>query len=176
MAGVGIQVKLDDQYQRILDALGRASQPDLRKLSAMAGEELRNVSRKAFEAESDPETGKKWAPLKYPRADEKKRSRGLLQSGGQLRRSLYWQGFDDGSVIFGSNVVYSRIHQEGGQTGAHEIRPKRKGALYFNGRCASRVRHPGSKIPARPYMGVPKDFDRMILTDPAVLKLLGLGP
>jgi phage gpG-like protein len=63
-----------------------------------------------------------------------------------------FEAFPDGSVIFGSNMVYARIHQQGGQAG--------RGKKSF--------------IPARPYMGVPKDFDRRILNDPEVLKLLGL--
>jgi len=60
-------------------------------------------------------------------------------------------------------------------TGPHEIRPRQKKALRFNGRFAARVNHPGSGIPARPYLGVPRGFDRRLLEDPAVQKLLGLA-
>jgi phage gpG-like protein len=49
-------------------------------------------------------------------------------------------------------MEYARIHQQGGQAG----------------------RGKKTDIKARPYMGVTKDFDRRILNDPAVLKLLGL--
>jgi phage gpG-like protein len=49
-------------------------------------------------------------------------------------------------------MEYARIHQKGGEAG----------------------RGKKSLIPARPYMGVPKDFDRRILNDPAVLEMLGL--
>jgi phage gpG-like protein len=71
-------------------------------------------------------------------------------------------------------MVYARIHQQGGKTAAHTITPYQAKALRFNGRFAARVRHPGSRIPPRPYMGVPADFDRRILTDPEILELLGL--
>jgi phage gpG-like protein len=173
MAGAGIEVKLDDEYQRILDALKKASAPQLQKLAHFAGSELFDISMEAFKNEADPVTGTKWPKLKSPRADGS--TRPVLQMGGQLKRSLTWNGFPDGSVIFGSNMEYARIHQQGGKTKAHEIRPYNARALYFNGRFAKKVNHPGSNIPARPYMGVPKDFDRKILSDPSVLDLLGLG-
>jgi phage gpG-like protein len=77
-------------------------------------------------------------------------------------------------------MEYARIHQEGGKTKAHDIKARNGKALSFTGRDGKQVvrksvKHPGSEITARPYMGVPKDFDRRLLEDPAVLKLLGLG-
>lgn len=66
-----------------------------------------------------------------------------------------------------SNLVYARIHEFGGTTRPHIIEPKRANVLAFGGLVAGssragsqmsgtvfarRVRHPGSKIPARPYM------------------------
>jgi phage virion morphogenesis protein len=174
MAGAGI-VKAEyneSEFQAILDALSRAAMPDLRKIADFAGGELDSVSKKAFEKEKDPVTGKGWEPLKSPRTNGK--TRPVLDYGGQLKRSLTWEAYPDGSVIFGSNMVYARIHQEGGKTRAHEIVPYHAKALHFNGRFARKVKHPGSLIPARPYMGVPQDFDRRVLNDPAVLKLLGL--
>jgi len=76
-----------------------------------------------------------------------------LNAGGQLKRSLSWEAFGDGSVIYGSNMIYARIHQKGGKAGR------------------------GQKvlIHARPYMGVPTDFDRRILNDPAILEKLGMA-
>jgi phage gpG-like protein len=56
----------------------------------------------------------------------------------------------------GSNLVYAAIHELGGRTRPHEIRPRRGRALRWLGRdgmvFARRVRHPGSVIPARPYL------------------------
>jgi phage virion morphogenesis protein len=152
MAGAGIvKIEYDNaEFQAILDALSRAAMPDFRKIAEFAGGELDYISKKAFEKEKDPVTGIGWKPLKAPRRDGS--THPILNAGGQLKRSLTWEAFPDGSVIFGSNMVYARIHQQGGQAG----------------------RGRKSLIPARPYMGVPQDFDRRILTDPEVLKLLGL--
>jgi phage virion morphogenesis protein len=152
MAGAGIvHAEYDDlEFQTILDALSKAAMPDLLAIAQFAGGELDYISKKAFEHEKDPVTEKKWESLKKPRKDGS--TNPILNYGGQLKRSLMFEAFPDGSVIFGSNMVYARIHQEGGQAG----------------------RNKKANIPARPFMGVPKDFDRRILSDPAVQKLLGL--
>ena len=150
MAGAGVEVTLDGAYQEILDALAKASVPDLQAIADFAGLELTDISMGAFEKESDPVTGVKWAALKRPREDG---STGpILNDHGHLKRSLIHEAFGDGSVIFGSNMVYAGTHQYGSKTGWHR-----------------------SLIPARPYMGVPKDFDRRILNDPAIQKLLGMA-
>jgi phage gpG-like protein len=65
--------------------------------------------------------------------------------------------FPDGSAVAGSNMVYARIHQEGGRTKAHDIKPRNAKAPRFNGICRRLVHHPGPEIPARPCPGVPKD-------------------
>jgi phage virion morphogenesis protein len=170
MAGAGIEVILDAEYNKLLAALQRASKPDLKAAAEFAGGELLDISNQAFQDQADPATGKKWE-------DTRRRQLGLvsriLWDHGILQGSLQYEGRNDGSAVLGSNLIYARIHQEGGKTGAHEIKPKRAGALRFNGRFAKKVRHPGSNIPARPYMGVPKDFDRRILDDPYIQGLLG---
>lgn len=66
---------------------------------------------------------------------------------------VLWVGSDNGAV--GSSVPYAAIHQFGGKTGPSIIRPRNGRALAFfaGGRVLVRraVRHPGSRIPARPY-------------------------
>ncbi|MDR1128210.1 MAG: phage virion morphogenesis protein [Treponema sp.] len=172
MAGTGIEVKLDDQFQAILDALTRAAKPDLVAISRAMGEELEAVSNQAFEDEADPVTGAKWEPLKHPREDG---SAGhLLRAQSNLFFSRRHIDTPEGTTL-GSHLIYARIHQEGGQIPAHTIKPVQAKALRFNGRFAKQVNHPGSRIPARPYMGVPGDFDRRFLNDPARLKQLGVG-
>lgn len=59
---------------------------------------------------------------------------------------------DELSGGVGTNVEYARIHEIGGTTRPHEIRPRHVKALAFGGRLAAVVRHPGATIPARPYM------------------------
>ena len=56
----------------------------------------------------------------------------------------------------GASVVYAAIHEYGGQTRPHKITAKNKSALSFfiGGKAVvvKSVNHPGSKIPARPYL------------------------
>ena len=157
MAGAGIEVEINEaEIQEIIDALNRASAPQLEKIAKSAADELEYISEKAFEREQNPATGERWAKLKHPRgegADTPGSTGPILTDYGHLRRTLIYEAFPDGSVIFGSNVIYSRIHQEGGEAG----------------------RGHASKIPARPFLGVPQDFDRKFLSDPEILKLLGIG-
>jgi phage virion morphogenesis protein len=156
MAGVGIEVEIDEEMRRIIEALHRASAPKMLKLAQFAGEELKVISEEAFREENDPSTGKKWKSIE-PRKKQAKSpgsTHPILTDYGQLRRSLIYDAFPDGSMLFGSNIVYSRIHQEGGQTG----------------------RNHRTKIEPRPFIGVPKGFDRQILDDPAIQKLLGIEP
>jgi phage virion morphogenesis protein len=174
MAGAGIEVKIDGEYQKIIDALQKASSPALSQIAHAGGLALKNVSKEAFQKQADPATGEKWAALKNPEAKEKNAGR-ILYLGGQLFRSISMNAFPDGSAIVGSNMVYARIHQEGGRTKAHDIKPRNAKALRFNGICRRLVHHPGSEIPARPYLGVPKDFERRFFDDPAIKELLGMA-
>ncbi|MFN1149947.1 phage virion morphogenesis protein [Serratia liquefaciens] len=90
-----------------------------------------------------------WVVLKY-------RDGQPLQLSGRLHASITpWS--DNDSAVVGTNVIYAGIHQHGGKTRPHEIRPRHKKALYFNGRFASKVNHPGSDIPARPFLGLTDD-------------------
>ncbi|WP_158780715.1 phage virion morphogenesis protein [Pantoea sp. BAV 3049] len=87
-----------------------------------------------------------WKELKY-------RDGKPLQLTGRLHNSIQpWS--DNDRAVVGTNVVYARIHQMGGQTRPHVIRPRNKKALYFNGRFAGKVNHPGSKIDARPFLSL----------------------
>ncbi|WP_395698420.1 phage virion morphogenesis protein [Methylocella sp.] len=64
----------------------------------------------------------------------------------------------DGIALVASSagVAYAAIHEFGGKTGAHEIAAVGGKALAFvaggTQRFAKSVRHPGSAIPARPYL------------------------
>jgi phage gpG-like protein len=176
MAGAGITVSFDANYNHILDALKKASMPDLEAIADFMGGELHDISSDAFRNRADPVTGKKWEKLKdpYKGSDE-----ATLHRSGILEASRHWIT-EGGTVVYGTNLQYGRIHQEGGKTSAHKITARNGKALSFTGRDGGKrvvksVNHPGSDIPARPYMGVPDDFDRRLLDDPAVIKLLGLG-
>lgn len=100
----------------------------------------------------------------------------LNVQSGRLRQSLSTSVASDGtSASIGTNVEYAAIHEFGGRTPPHEIRPRSAKALRFvtpgfigpmqltkKGTLSRRassgvtfakvVRHPGSVMPARPYL------------------------
>ncbi|ATF95242.1 phage virion morphogenesis protein [Cedecea neteri] len=85
-----------------------------------------------------------WKPLKY-------------RDGQPLMHTRHLHGsitpwHDNDTAVVGTNVVYARIQNQGGKTRPHEIRPRNRQALRFNGRYAKKVNHPGSDIPARPFL------------------------
>lgn len=72
--------------------------------------------------------------------------------------------FDKDSATVGTNKKYARIHNFGGKTKPHEINARNFKSLKFNWKGDtvhySRVHHPGSNIPARPFMVVqPEDIE-----------------
>lgn len=77
----------------------------------------------------------------------------ILTDTSRLRNSINFQALARG-VEGSTNVKYAAIHHLGGQTKAHEIRPRTKKALAWPGGAypVKLVKHPGSKIPARPFL------------------------
>ena len=86
-----------------------------------------------------------------------------LDKDGHLKDSIDYHATSS-KVMVGSNLPYARIHQKGVKTSPHVIRPKRKKALAFGGVVRKKVNHPGSDIPARPYLGI-SDDDREEIMD-----------
>ena len=85
----------------------------------------------------------------------------MLQRDGTLKTNIH-QEYGHGYARVGTNVTYAAIHQFGGITRAHWIRPKDKKALAWRKGGKSYVRrtvfHPGSEIPRRRFLGVgPQD-------------------
>lgn len=81
--------------------------------------------------------GEDWKPSERSERDGGK----PLSDSGRLRQSIEYATAPD-SVMVGTNVIYARIHQLGG-----EIRPKKKKALKVRGRPVGKV-----TMPARPYL------------------------
>lgn len=78
----------------------------------------------------------------------------ILQDSGALAGSIT-QFYDATQAVVGTNKVYAAIHQFGGKTKAHTIKAKRGRALALPGIGPRRsVQHPGSVIPARPFLVV----------------------
>jgi phage virion morphogenesis protein len=149
MSGAGIEISLDKNYQKILDALADMSSPDKQAVLEHIAGELTDISEMAFQNEADPSTGEKWTPLKHPRGKKSATpgtTRPILWDSGLLGGSIRRELLDD-SVMVGSNMKYAAAHQYG----------------YSK-------RH----IPPRPYLGKPSDFERRLLNDPAVMELLRL--
>jgi phage gpG-like protein len=89
------------------------------------------------------------------------RSGRLLQASGRLAASIV-PSHGATSATVGTNVVYAAIHQFGGTTKPHVIEPRFKKALAFGGIFAKRVNHPGSRIPARPFLMLTDGDERLI--------------
>ncbi len=90
----------------------------------------------------------------------------ILQRSGRLEASITPVSSNDTAEV-GTNVVYAAIQNSGGTTKPHVILPKNGKALAFNGRVVRKVNHPGSKIPARPFM-VLADSDGMAIEEAVV--------
>lgn len=141
-------VEMPDTLNEALDRLAeriRHREPLMRAIS----EDMYDAVMENFEQEGRPA----WAPIT--------RAGKILQDSGRLRSSIDSDS-DNNEAIVGTNVVYARIHQLGGKTKPHVIRPRNKQALYFNGRFARQVNHPGSDIPARPFLTLEDDDLRQI--------------
>jgi phage virion morphogenesis protein len=148
-----IRIQIDDaEVRRALGGLA-ARLANMRPFYKNVGEELVQSTKERFDAQRDPE-GRPWKK-DLPGTWARKKTKRILRESGQLQDTIHYQA-DGDQVLIGSNRVYAAIHQFGGQTKAHTIRPKNKKALAWPGAAhpVKSVRHPGSKIPARPFLGM----------------------
>lgn len=109
------------------------------------------------------------------RFEKRVRNARILQHSGRLAASIR-VFYNSTSATVGTNVKYAAIHQFGGTTGPHVIRPKRKKALAWAGarHPFKKVDHPGSKIPARPFLSLTaEDEARMLRSAEQYLRSLG---
>lgn len=113
-----------------------------RKLYGVLGETLKKIHAARFKAEQDSE-GNRWKPLSS-RTLESKRKHGkslkILRQDGYLSDKTAYNIKPDG-LEFGSSEKYARLHQFGGNAGrGHKV-----------------------KIPARPWLGVGKQDEEVLL-------------
>lgn len=145
-----VKITIDDA--RLQEALKRLEQsgtrlaPAMKKIAAALADQV----EENFAQQGRP----RWQPLENP--PERRQGGRILQDSGQLAASISTESTDTAAVI-GSNKVYAAIHQFGGKTAAHVIRPVKKKALAFGGTVRRQVNHPGSDIPARPFLPVTAD-------------------
>lgn len=135
-----------DQY---LSLLARRMSDLTPVMETIGGILASSVARNFEESRSPDETP--WKPVKGG-------GRPLLASG-RLRDSINYRAYGD-RVEVGTDLSYAAIHQFGGRIAAHIIRPRTKKALYWPGAShpVRSVYHPGSVIPARPFLGL-RDSD-----------------
>jgi phage gpG-like protein len=123
---------------------------------------VRKDSTQSFVRQADPTTGQAWKPIKHRRRGDVAKAQILIDTG-RLRRAVGAEHSVSGQVVEIRGgirpVVYGRIHQFGGRTAPHVILPRKAKVLRWTGSdggsvFARRVNHPGSVIPARPYVGI----------------------
>jgi phage virion morphogenesis protein len=144
----------DAPVQKALqDLSGKVKNPS--PVMKAIGEYVIRSTEDRFQSEGPAPDGTPWAPLK-PSTLARKRHSKILTESGHLRGSNRYQLMGQNAVAIGTNRVYAAIHQLGGRTAARLILPTRKKALFWPGAAhpVKSVRHPGSVIPARPYLGL----------------------
>jgi len=149
----GIIIKMDGAdavRNRLREISSRVS--NMSPILKAIGDRVVEQTKRRFEAGGPAPDGTPWEP---PKSQNTKRIRTLTVSG-HLRDSIRFQIIGNNAVAVGTNKEYAAIHQLGGQTAAHIIRPRNKGGLFWPGarHPMKLVRHPGSVIPARPFLGV----------------------
>ncbi len=110
-----------------------------------------------------------------------KLSRSVRVVAPKKRNGVYSSGLKAGGV----GVPYAAIHEFGGRTRPHRIVPRKAKVLSWRSKSGARrfarsVNHPGSNIPARPYL-LPaleknlKQLEKQIATAVEVAFAKGLG-
>lgn len=188
----GIDCKIDDEkFMRAIAELKRRGH-DMSEVWEDIGIEAMQIVQENFTAEGRPEKWVSWCAsyeeFRHSKVKDKARvgEEKILTLSSRLRNSVTKRGEPGNEfhvrrdhVDIGTNVEYAAIHQFGGRTAAHVIKPRHKKALYWPGAgsftSAGRsgggyfeehpirsVNHPGSKVPARPYLVIPEsEFPRL---------------
>lgn len=108
-----IDVKGIEGVNRRLRAV-RERLSNMRPVLLLAGEDLKAVALKSFDDRADPNTGRKWAPLK-PATVAKKAKAGkpfMLVWSGDMRSTIKPR-VGANTVSISSGVPYAKAHQKG---------------------------------------------------------------
>jgi len=153
MPEIRITVHDEPVKQALNDLAGKVK--DLSPVMKIIGEYMLRSTEDRFNSQGPSPDGSPWVPLKASTLRRKKHSK-ILTESGLLRGSIRYQLQGPSAVAIGTNRVYAAIHQLGGKTSPSVIVPKTKKALFWPGAAhpVKSVRHPGSVIPARPFLGV----------------------
>lgn len=142
---------------KVNDAEARRALADLQRAGGDLAPAMRDIAQGlAAETELNFAVGgrPRWKALKNP--PERRKGGQVLQDSGQLAASVTTD-YSSNFAQIGTNKEYAAIHQFGGKTKAHTIKAVNKKALAFGGKFARQVNHPGSDIPARPYLPITAD-------------------
>ena len=152
-----ITITIDDtsvhNLLKTLQSRIRTMQPVMRSISEI----MRDEVEENFAQQGRP----KWKPLKAStianRAKQGHWPGKILQMHGYLAASISAKATNTQAIV-GTNVEYAAIHQFGGKTSPHTIRPKNKKALFWPGadHPVKAIKHPGSSVPARPFLAIPE--------------------
>jgi phage virion morphogenesis protein len=159
-----INAKID--YKPVMDALNRAASAmrNTRPLMGAVAGIMAGAVEDNFAQQGRPKWQDLKASTKLSRAKQGTWPGKILQRSGGLAASIQ-QSFSASQAIVGTNKVYARIQNDGGRTKPHVIRPKYKRALSFGGIVVRSVNHPGSNIPARPFLRLtPGDLREIVVT------------
>ncbi len=142
MAGLSIKLDVTGDLKRFAERVGRLEGTSWKKeLAGRLGNVLSNSAQDRFDTNIDPE-GRAWKPSKRvlgARGKNGKPGGRTLTDTGRLKDSIHSAAGDD-AVEVGTDVVYARIHQLGGDAG----------------------RNHATKLPARPYLGVSADDEQIL--------------
>jgi phage gpG-like protein len=172
-----IEAKIE--YKPVLDALRRAASQmgNTAPLMADMAGIMHKSSMRNFEEQGRPKwkdlasstklsqaMGGQWKAARAGGSVQLRKPGMILSATGLLKNSIQMSSSGTQAVV-GTNLVYAAIHQFGGRTKPHVIRPKYKRALAFGGIVVRSVNHPGSSIPARPFLRLtPGDLREIVLT------------
>lgn len=147
----GITIRIEQEevntFLRDMVARLRNPQPAMRAVGLLVRESIRRNFR---------EGGR---PVAWPSSERADGDRGQTLRDNDTLYNSFTVRASGGRVEVCTNVVYAAIHHFGGQTRPHVIRAKRGRALFWPGarHPVAAVNHPGSRIPARPFMLVQEE-------------------
>ena len=114
MSGTSMELNYTDNSEKVVRALQQLHRKGIRPrpLLLSMGEYLVRSTDDRFDAQKTP-AGLPWAPLR-PATLIRKKIKKILTERSRLRNSITYRAGDN-SLEWGTNVIYGRIHQEGGE-------------------------------------------------------------
>lgn len=137
MAKETIQVEMKDLSAKLGQILSDAAKKNVEYL-------LKELGSLAYDAQ-------RFIPETYAQSGLKVRHGALVSQNYPIAVEQHGEVMRTGMR---NTTAYAAIHELGGQTPPHDIVPREKHALYWEGAAhpVKKVHHPGSVIPERPFI------------------------